>query len=424
VAAPLDPDGVPGFRAYRFEAGQPPPLPDLTALSENFGNLATLTGYRVLTSTTTLQLDLAWRIENPAPAGDFLPHARLYDAWDQPWTQNEGFSYPSEQWVPGDTTLTRVTVPLPAGLPPGDYTLKVGLYSSGTDTSLPRLAANGEYAGNRVALPPVALPGGPPAEASDLLAANPVSAPELLPSGLTGDLALLGYNANSLAPRQGEPVPLTLYWHAPQPAPDAALILRLGDTVLYQGQPVRGSFPFAAWSPGQLLVDRHSLRVPPDFPPGPAPLILEVPGRGTATLGTLDIQRVERLYTPPPVTTSLGADFGGLIALHGYTLTPGPTTTLSLVWQALAPIERGYTVFVHALDAAGQLVAQTDSEPQGGRYPTPLWDPGEYIADDYSFSLAPGTYTLRVGLYVPETGERLALADGSEYVELPDVVVP
>ena len=34
------------------------------------------------------------------------------------------------------------------------------------------------------------------------------------------------------------------------------------------------------------------------------------------------------------------------------------------------------------------------------------------------------TYILRVGLYVPETGERLALADGSEYVELPNVVVP
>ncbi len=274
-----------------------------------------------------------------------------------------------------------------------------------------------------MALPPIALPGGPPAEPAVLFDQNPVTPPEAAPPGLAGDLALLGYNTHTPAPRQGEWVNLTLYRHAAQPAPEAALTLRLGDTVLYSGQPVRGSFPFAEWSAGQVLVDRYALRVPPDFPSGPAPLTLEVAEHGTAALGTLDVQPVDRLYTPPPVATELGATFGGLIALHGYTLTPGATTTLALAWQALAPIDRPYTVFIHVLDAAGQLVTQIDSEPQQGRYATPLWQPGEFILDNYTLSLAPGTYTLRLGLYVPETGQRLEVA-GGDYLELSNVVVP
>jgi hypothetical protein len=116
----------------------------------------------------------------------------------------------------------------------------------------------------------------------------------------------------------------------------------------------------------------------------------------------------------------LEADFA--LALHGYTLTPGATTTLNLVWHSLAATNRRYSVFVHVLDAQGLLVAQADAEPQQGRYATPLWQPGEYVTDDYDFTLPPGAYTLRVGLYVPETGERLALADGGNYVELNGVV--
>ena len=423
VAAPLDPDGQPAFRAYRFAPSQAPPRPALTPVEANFSNLAALTGYRVLTSTTALTLDLQWHIENPAPAGDFLPHARLDDTWDQPWSQSPGFNYPSEQWVPGDTLLTRLTIPLPAGLPPGAYTLKAGLYSAGTDTLLARLSPQGEYAGNRLALPPVTLAAGAAADPNALLAENAVTPPLSLPASLSGDLSLLGYSAPTLTPRQGELLPLALYWSARQPAPAAALTLRLGDALLYAGQPVRGTFPFAEWMPGQLVLDRYQVRLPAAFPPGPAPLTLEVTGRGTASLATLDVQRVDRLFDPPAVAVPLDALFGDGLALHGYTLAPGSTTTLTLAWHSLALTDRRYTVFVHILDAAGQLIAQADSEPQSGRYATSLWQTGEYILDDYAFTLAPGTYAIRLGLYLPETGQRLPVA-GGDYFELPEFDVP
>ena len=56
---------------------------------------------------------------------------------------------------------------------------------------------------------------------------------------------------------------------------------------------------------------------------------------------------------------------------------------LTLVWRCLREIETPYTVFTHLLDGAGQVRGQKDSPPQGGRYPTTLWAPGEIVLDAY-----------------------------------------
>jgi hypothetical protein len=72
-------------------------------------------------------------------------------------------------------------------------------------------------------------------------------------------------------------------------------------------------------------------------------------------------------------------------------------------------------VFVHLLDEKGQLVAQTDSAPAGGSRPTSSWGEGEVIVDRHGVllgdELAPGTYELRVGMYLPATGARLPVQD-------------
>jgi hypothetical protein len=92
--------------------------------------------------------------------------------------------------------------------------------------------------------------------------------------------------------------------------------------------------------------------------------------------------------------------FGERIALAGYTLTPGvngAATTLALGWQALAALAEDYTVFVHVSDAAGQPVTQQDAQPRGGAYPTSLWQPGEYVIDEYQLDLPPGDYVIELG---------------------------
>jgi hypothetical protein len=68
-------------------------------------------------------------------------------------------------------------------------------------------------------------------------------------------------------------------------------------------------------------------------------------------------------------------------------------------------------VFVHLVNGNGQIAAQHDSSPQSSAYPTDLWLPGEVVIDTHTLSLpadaSSGDYTLRIGLYVQASGQRL-----------------
>lgn len=121
----------------------------------------------------------------------------------------------------------------------------------------------------------------------------------------------------------------------------------------------------------------------------------------------------------PDAPTSPGAArLGDAITLAGYALpaerfAPGDVIPLTLFWDvASAPAGR-YTVFVHLMGDAEGLVAQTDAEPQGGFYPTHLWAEGERVIDRYGVllpdDLAPGRYTLLVGMYDAASGARLPI---------------
>ena len=114
--------------------------------------------------------------------------------------------------------------------------------------------------------------------------------------------------------------------------------------------------------------------------------------------------------------------FGTSIHLRGYTigathLRGGDLLTLTLFWTTDAPLEQRYTVYTHLLAPDGHLVAQMDGEPQGGAAPTDRWQPGEIIRDGYAIrvpeSAPPGRYTVRVGLYLLQSGERLPVFDAA-----------
>ena len=90
------------------------------------------------------------------------------------------------------------------------------------------------------------------------------------------------------------------------------------------------------------------------------------------------------------------------------------TIDLTLQWQALAQPLHAYTVFAHVVDANGQQVGQQDNMPVRDQLPTSCWQPGEYVTDPYSITIAPdapGPFTIEVGLYRAETGTRLPRSD-------------
>jgi hypothetical protein len=137
--------------------------------------------------------------------------------------------------------------------------------------------------------------------------------------------------------------------------------------------------------------------------------------------------------TSPDLEDAIAADasFDGQFDLLGYEaperVQPDQPFTVNLYWEAVAPDGAAYTVFVHVLDAAGNLVVQADSPPQDGRFPTSLWAAGERIVDPHLIAGVPDLdaphLQLAAGLYDPQSGERLPAvrADGTRWAD--DVVL-
>ncbi len=138
----------------------------------------------------------------------------------------------------------------------------------------------------------------------------------------------------------------------------------------------------------------------------------------------LSAREVARLPNPTAV------EFGGVARVLGYRVTPteiepGGSVWVTVYWQALAQSERPYAVFVHLLSTAGPMVAQRDTYPGLGRYPTTVWQPGVAFADTYRLDVPLGAYTpdqayVQVGLYDP-AGPRLATASGEDALRLGEV---
>lgn len=137
----------------------------------------------------------------------------------------------------------------------------------------------------------------------------------------------------------------------------------------------------------------------------------------------------------------LQVSLGERVSLLGYrwdtgATEPGRPLALTLLWQALRPLEDDYIIFAHVLDAAGRLVSQHDAPPLQGIYPTSAWRPEEIFTHPVTLllpdDLPPGAYALLVGMYsypdiqrLPVDAARPYAADGLlwlETVHLPSLI--
>ncbi|HUE75660.1 MAG TPA: hypothetical protein VMP10_02440, partial [Chloroflexota bacterium] len=222
--------------------------------------------------------------------------------------------------------------------------------------------------------------------------------------------------------------------------------------------PRRGLSPTSLWLPGQTIGDEYRILIPRDAAMGHydlnvgfyrrsdfrrLPLTNGEPGPDRLSLGTVKVAPAWAIDGEPvPVQNVVSTDFGGIATLLGYddnTLdqigTPrknlsasvGGQLDLTLYWRARERPAQDYTVFIHAIDANGTLVAQADGQPGSGGYPTSIWDSGEVVTDRHVLTLPPGlpagTYQLAVGLYLLETGERLRIASGQDRALLDEFTV-
>lgn len=96
-------------------------------------------------------------------------------------------------------------------------------------------------------------------------------------------------------------------------------------------------------------------------------------------------------------------------------IVDGDEMQVTFTWHLVEPVNRSWTIFVHLVDDQDQIVAKDDEIPIGGRSPTDDWVPGDWFVDPHTLSLEdvePGTYTVRVGFFDPETSERLRVYGG------------
>jgi hypothetical protein len=132
-----------------------------------------------------------------------------------------------------------------------------------------------------------------------------------------------------------------------------------------------------------------------------------------------------KIDTDPQPASPLWADFDGQIIFHGYSLSPfgklvspGDRVPLTLIWQAQTRLDTDYAIFVQLRAPSNTTLASADHQPYQGLIPTSTWPAGSVIQEVTWLQLPPdippGSYNIYVGLYRPDTLERLPLrADAS-----------
>jgi hypothetical protein len=130
-----------------------------------------------------------------------------------------------------------------------------------------------------------------------------------------------------------------------------------------------------------------------------------------------------KVDTTPRPKVPLWADFSGKLAFHGYSLpdkpvSPGQRMPVKLIWQAQTTLDIDYAIFVQLRDSQGTTRATADYQPYKALVPFSKWPAGATIQTmtwlELPADLPPTDYNIYVGVYDPDTIERLPiLADTS-----------
>ncbi|MDW7992358.1 MAG: DUF2142 domain-containing protein [Anaerolineae bacterium] len=265
-----------------------------------------------------------------------------------------------------------------------------------------------------------------------------------------GQILLLSASLKRDSVFPGEWLPVRLCWMATAPVEaDYTVVVqlvgrenvRVGERHTYPGL---GRFPTSLWPVGRAFCDIYRIRVEPwaSVPELYDVLVGLYEEEPDLRLPVSDLGGMEVKYPvvaqarivparPPTVSPARPLDYrlGDAIRLMGYDLRrqDGETIALVLYWWAERDVGEDYRVFVHLLDAGGNLLAQHDGPPRWGRYPTRAWRKGDVVPDEHILVVPEGTkppLSLAVGMYRPETMERLPVSGPGGQVSEGRVLIP
>jgi Dolichyl-phosphate-mannose-protein mannosyltransferase len=338
----------------------------------------------------------------------------LVDGTGYKWTQADvATALPALTWRPGQMLVEGIPFSIPADLPPGDYSVQLVLYDD-EGGPLPVRTADGKT----VAAAPVA-------GQVQILPANrgaPPSPPfEVRETQVGSDLRPLGSWESPEKLIAGVPADIHVSWQALHPLETRDLRFRLRATAedgsLLWEQPADPLTPLpGAWPAGQVYRLTHRLQ--PGMPrTGAARASLELcaelansaPACSVAGQPTV-LSRNPMFELPVPPQQTADARWGDTLTLAGYDLArDGQAMTLTLYWRTDAAPGAPLKRFVHAVGTGGEIVAQSDALLENEGIPATYWRPGEYVVDRVVMNIPADAQVtaLYVGLYDPQTGERL-----------------
>lgn len=145
----------------------------------------------------------------------------------------------------------------------------------------------------------------------------------------------------------------------------------------------------------------------------------------------LPLYQIQRRPLESIPFSTVGAVFGEHVELRrawqreqGYV---GDWFYVVLEWSLRRATETDYKVFVHIRTEDGQVVFQSDRQPLNPLLPMRRWRVGQPYRDPHAMIIPPSTVPMRyrvfVGLYDPNTGQRLVLADGRDAFDLGEMEV-
>lgn len=426
---PLAPDGQPAFHAYRW-MGQAAEITE-TALHSSLMTFVSSTTPAAFAGET-VEFEMQWRIDQSPPYYRLRPVLEVSDLAGNLIARNDLFLLGTDQWQAGETMIQTVPFFIPYGTVPGDYLVHVSWVDRDTETFVPFLDASGAYAGISAEIGTVHVNPSRTLLAPDVLQ---IDVPQMLDMG--DGVRLLGWNSPPDTIRPGGDLTMSLFWQGTattntRQMPDVRITLQSDEgenTFLWQGQPFADDYPVEDWIDGELLREFVRWSIPIELPSGQYQLIL-YSVETELSLGEVNVDGIPRIFEPPPVETLVEANFSDLIELYGYTLNTDNGLLFEPVWYARNEINEDFTVFVHIVDYNGMIVTQRDVMPVQNTYPTSLWAQGEFIVDSFAFTdIPPGTYTLRVGLYIQSSGFILPLNDAiinetsEEFIEISEITI-
>jgi hypothetical protein len=433
IATPINSATVRSATVARYEIHRQQDVSSVLSHRAVFGGelaLVDMVSPQTVAWPQELTIHLRWRAL-AAPSADYQASVAFRDGEGHTWARTESlvrnqFNFPTTAWAPGGWSDTDYALHLPAGVPPGRYTVEVSAYDSDGGARFAAIDQTGSFRGTRV---PV----------REITVRRPMESPSVAELDISehldipaGALRLIGMKSVSGQVLSGDSISLDLFWQAEDvPNSDYRVRLRLTDSNhesgLELGVPL-GPHPTSRWRSGDVFQAHYDLQVLPSVSPGDWQVMFNVVDEEgdslweeDRALATLEVVARERGFVlPADIPHQTDITFGGSIHLRGYgvvqeTVSAGESIPLTLYWEAEGPTERDYTLFVHLIGPGGELVGQVDRVPDNGAAPTSTWAEGQVIVGEVALPTAPsaetGRYRIAVGFYDAAYGERLSVTD-------------